>query len=166
MTNTLEAPILAINMSATHREDFESAQLQLAECIRMAADHSRHTNMNVSETSTGHGGRGGRGGGGQGGRKGGGRGDATKLPNKSLDTRGIVSGNFDYEVNKLSHINKNYCYPTKYANLSPLEKRKFYFNQQAQKSEPEWNGKSTVHTFATVSVAPTEVSALTLSIAS
>ena len=34
--NTLEAPILSITMDSSYREDFEKAQLQITECIRMA----------------------------------------------------------------------------------------------------------------------------------
>ena len=169
MTSTLEAPITAINMNLAHSENFELAQFQLAKCIKMATERSRHTNLNVSATYTScdnRGGRGGCGGRGGGGRGGGGCGGAAKLPNGNEDIRGIGRGDFDFDANKLSHINKNYYHPAEYANLSPPEKRKLYLTQQAQKSEPGWTGKLVIPNVVTVSVAPTEVSALTLYVAS
>ena len=79
---------------------------------------------------------------------------------------GIGSGNFDVEANKMTHINKNCYQPAKYANLNPLGKHKLYLNQQEQKPSPGWTGKLGVPNVPTVSVAPTEVSTLALSVAS
>ena len=56
----------------------------------------------------------------------------------SYDMEGILNGNYDFLVNKLTHI-KQAGYSTEdYDKLNPLERRKNWFNQQKQKNNPTW----------------------------
>ena len=78
---------------------------------------------------------------------------------------GIINGKFDANASKVTHIDKNYYQIANYANLDPLERLKVHLNQRAQKADPTYVPRSAAPP-VTVSVAATEVSALTLSITS
>ena len=166
--NTLEAPISSITMDSSYREDFEKAQLQIAECIRMANDRLRHTSLNVAATYTGNP----RGKGRRGGRND--RADhggidtyvedsIGKLPNGEWNLTGIYNAEYDADASKLTATDKNFYKRADYNAMDPLEKRKVKLNQRIQRNSA-YGPKPTAPP-ATVLVAATEVSVLTLSIA-
>ena len=153
-TPDLEATVTLIESSPEHREDFDAAQLLLTEAVRRAK--ARELTRNVSMTATGRG----RGDGGRGrgrdrrGRHGRGNPDrqgrdppthngrfdsnTARDSNGSYDMQGILNGDYDFLIQKLTHINRPSYSKEEYDRLNPLERRKNWFNQQKQKSNPTW----------------------------
>ena len=58
--------------------------------------------------------------------------------NGSYDMQGIINGDYDFLIQKLTHINRPSDSKEEYDRLNPLERRKYWFNQQKQKSNPTW----------------------------
>ena len=135
----------------------------------MANDCLRHTSLNVAAAYTGNP----RGRSRRGGRKdradhGGddthAEGNIGRLPNGEWNLTGIYNGEFDADVSKMTAIDKCFYKRDDYSALNPLEKRKVKLNQEKQKNSIYGPRPSAPP--ATVSVAASEVSVLTLSIAS
>ena len=83
-----------------------------------------------------------------------------KLPNGDWDTVQISRGTHDHLAKKQVHINKTWYPSPVYGEMEPLERRMLFINQSVEKGQGKGGGRP-VSSVAAVSVAESQMSAMT-----